>query len=116
MARVNAESIRRMAIAAGKKVDAFLKASEEEFGFEVTSMTYRTEMCDDDLSDEDEFLGVTVGFTWVDEVVYGRNPLTHEANGYLFLSPKEFVSVDFVAGLLLAAIYEIEGVFSAEGA
>ena len=111
MAKVNFEDIRQTVLEAGKKVDSLLKASEKEFYFDVSTISFNMDMCGDDLNDEDVFLDIKVSFRWLDEITYRKDKASGGASSTVTLNPWEVVSPDFVAGYLLAAIQVAEKVF-----
>ena len=111
MAKVNIEDIRQTILKAGRKVDALLKDNEEEFYFDINTISFDMGMCSDDLEDEDTFLGIEVSFRWLDEMTYRKDKVSGGANSTVSLNPWEVVSPDFVAGYLLAAIQVAEKVF-----
>ena len=111
MAKVNIEDIRQTILEAGKKVDSLLKASEKEFYFDVSAISFDMEMCGDDLEDEDTFLSIEVSFHWLDEMTYGKDRASGGASSSVSFNPWEIVSPDFVAGYLMAAIHVAEKIF-----
>lgn len=111
MAKVNIEDIRQTILKAGKKVDSLLKASEEEFYFDVSAISFNMDMCGDDLDDEDTFLEIEVSFHWLDEMTYGKDRTSGGASSSVSFNPWEIVSPDFVAGYLMAAIHVAEKMF-----
>lgn len=103
MKETKVEDLREMAVEAAQKVDEFFKRDEDCFEFSLTGVSFDFDMCDD--PEDDESPEITLSFSWRDEMTTASQGLDH---GRALLLPKQFVSSDFVAGMLVAAIYELE--------